>query len=1067
MWGRLAKRALSARWASAVVVWLLVAAFFCSVSAAETGRWSQLTEPVFLPGPAIGPAGRVSRIAQDGEGLLWMVTVEGLMRWDGYDLARFDTSVPDIQNDIRAVRWDESGWLWLGTGRGLYAYDPVNDILEAHPLTQGESFAVLDIAVSRRADHSVVWVGTEAGVFEVRSGQEPQHHLSAELISNPTMRVFAVLADRRGAIWAGTSHGLFRRDNGSVGFTRVALGSISDQSRISTLLETAEGEVWVGTAREGIVAFDAMSRVRSVPIPGFEREWIFALTEVRPGRVWAGSYGSGVIEIRRDGATRMIHRPLAKFSIPHNEVWTIFADRSGQVWVGTDQGLATHDPGVKLVRTIFGAAGPDPVLRDRDVASLFQSADGRLFVGLGRSGVDVLSPSGQRLDTLRVDPKAPERALPGGAVEAMADLPDGGVAIGSNWGLYRYDAAGLRRLSIAGRGHVFTSSLLSREGGLWAGGVDGLWQLNSTSRGWAADLVSVSITPDFTDPRISTLAPFGQGVIAGTWEGINWLDKDGKPLSRLPSLGVDEPELENGYITGIIQDRRGRTWLGTSGAGVYLGEPGQEMTNLRRRNGLSSDVIAGLQQDNLGRVWVSSHAGVDVIDGESLDIWSLGPADGVVVAPYVRQASIKTREGEIMFGGAGGITVIDADQWQPAPAPNTTILSAITVSERLVEARSVGRSKDSPLQISADQNRFALSLSSLDMVGAESTQYRFRSSLNGERWTELSDGKRTILFSGVRPGQHEIEVQASDRYGRWPAESTTVYVAVGAFWHQTLTGRVAIGVALTLAVWLLLRWRTAMLRRQRSRLEAVVAERTRDLEAKSKELEHASLTDPLTGLGNRRFLDHRLPGDEAICVRRYREAGGKPIDGADLIYYVIDIDYFKDVNDKHGHAVGDAVLVEMCRRLEAEFREGDYLVRWGGEEFLAVARGTSRSQAARVASRVLRRVASEPFQVSPDLRLSLTCSVGYCAMPLITDQPARLGWRDHVRIADHALYSAKFVGRNAWVGVTSASDDLVATDLEQLIRQPAKALDAGWITVDSSTDSEQARRAWGLTGVAA
>src|SRR6185503_7275343 len=98
-----------------------------------------------------------------------------------------------------------------------------------------------------------------------------------------------------------------------------------------------------------------------------------------------------------------------------------------------------------------------------------------------------------------------------------------------------------------------------------------------------------------------------------------------------------------------------------------------------------------------------------------------------------------------------------------------------------------------------------------------------------------------------------------------------------------------------------------------------------------------TITDPLTGLRNRRFLLQRIDEDVALALRQ----------GTDLVFFLVDVDHFKKVNDELGHAAGDLVLRQMRGRLEQVFRASDYVLRWGGEEFLAVARGSARADAPR------------------------------------------------------------------------------------------------------------------------
>jgi diguanylate cyclase (GGDEF)-like protein len=222
-------------------------------------------------------------------------------------------------------------------------------------------------------------------------------------------------------------------------------------------------------------------------------------------------------------------------------------------------------------------------------------------------------------------------------------------------------------------------------------------------------------------------------------------------------------------------------------------------------------------------------------------------------------------------------------------------------------------------------------------------------------------------------------------------------------------------------------------------LEQRVAERTAELEQALKALEDSSLTDPLTGLRNRRFLVQQLDVDASMAARRYeRHSAPKAGVDADLVIFMVDIDHFKQVNDTHGHLAGDAVLLQIKARLQRVFRESDYLVRWGGEEFLIVARGTSRTHSAQLAERVRAVVADEPFELPDGTRLPRTCSVGFASYPFLVQEPRRLGWLEVVGLVDAALYAAKRAGRNGWVGL-HATETASADALLALLKRSARA----------------------------
>ena len=192
------------------------------------------------------------------------------------------------------------------------------------------------------------------------------------------------------------------------------------------------------------------------------------------------------------------------------------------------------------------------------------------------------------------------------------------------------------------------------------------------------------------------------------------------------------------------------------------------------------------------------------------------------------------------------------------------------------------------------------------------------------------------------------------------------------------------------------------------------------LEQALRDLEETSLTDPLTGLKNRRFLMQNIDADVALCLRNYQNTTDdfdSRSKEADLLIFLVDLDHFKQVNDKYGHAAGDAVLVQIRQRLQQVFRDSDYLIRWGGEEFLIIARGTSRAVAEELAERVRLVVAEQNFHIEGDLFIAQTCSVGFACFPFVTAHPRAISWQDVVDIADIALYAVKHAGRNGWVGL--------------------------------------------------
>ncbi len=171
--------------------------------------------------------------------------------------------------------------------------------------------------------------------------------------------------------------------------------------------------------------------------------------------------------------------------------------------------------------------------------------------------------------------------------------------------------------------------------------------------------------------------------------------------------------------------------------------------------------------------------------------------------------------------------------------------------------------------------------------------------------------------------------------------------------------------------------------------------RLRDNYEKSLQL---ALTDSLTGLYNRRYLEAHLSGlmDRIAGGRRY------------LSVMMLDIDYFKNINDTHGHAAGDDVLRELCERVMANVRSFDTVARYGGEEFVVVMPETDIAVASAVAERLRHNIADLPFKsAAADTQFKVTISIGVAEVDMDGDSTDAL-----LRRADEALYGAKGAGRN-------------------------------------------------------
>jgi diguanylate cyclase (GGDEF)-like protein len=202
-----------------------------------------------------------------------------------------------------------------------------------------------------------------------------------------------------------------------------------------------------------------------------------------------------------------------------------------------------------------------------------------------------------------------------------------------------------------------------------------------------------------------------------------------------------------------------------------------------------------------------------------------------------------------------------------------------------------------------------------------------------------------------------------------------------------------------------------------------------------------AVTDPLTGLKNRRYMLLTVGGDIAVAERKRRNApfGVRPSD-ADLVFLLIDLDKFKSVNDEFGHQAGDAMLMQVADVLRESCRASDTIARWGGDEFLLVSRFSDRRTGSVLAERIRGAIEARDFDLGDGGGVRRTCSIGFASFPFSIAHPDVLTWEQVVAVADQALHRAKGAGANRWMGVSVSE---TATE-EKLRPRTGNSLDQ-WI----------------------
>lgn len=722
----------------------------------------------------------ISGICQDQDGFIWIGTLNGLNKYDGWNFQHIYAQEGDttslLSNYIRALFPDSKGRFWVGTNQGLQLYDRSTGTFSNVHFPGGKSFTVEHIAEMKDGE---IWL-INGNIF--RLDPDTMSAEPIESINNQTRSsVTEVFTDSKGTVWmAGSRSRVFRLrgddfetiatdgslssfiedEDGIFATSRTAVykwnDSTSSFERLQNdcdpytrgrLLETRDGNIYLSTYTQGFRAVDKAS-MRVVPTDRFYSrdidmnnisviDWM----EDRSGKIWICSAFNGVV-MASDSPVDFISIGLGLSGAPFNDmVNAVLTTRDGNLWSGTENGqLYVQGNDSKMVEVLTLPA---------NIYSLYELDDRYLLAGTRQHGV------------FRVDRKTGSyKQIPGTEgryVKEIVEAPDGDL-------IY----------SVFSQGIAFI-------------GKDNL-EMNAYIRAGS----------------VNTLICDKDGLIwCGTYSGIrcyNYEDRSEQPLQ-------ENKELSSTVVYSLHESPDRTIWIGTS-AGLFSYDKATETFRHYRGEGLDNNVICGIASDGKGIIWASTPKGIVRLDpaGRKTSLFRSG--HGLYDTEYIRGSYWQDpRSGMVFFGGQREITAFNPDNLTAQPFEKEPVLTGVFIQGDTVAPNTPSRRKpisdtsfpeSSTLRLSHRDTPLGLTFSTLDFRETDNiiTEY----SLDGnEEWAAEPSGTNMVTLENLRPGRHELMVRFAENGSISPARKLKLVVTPP--WFASWPAIAAYFLLLCLAVW--------------------------------------------------------------------------------------------------------------------------------------------------------------------------------------------------------------------------------------------------------------------------
>lgn len=699
-------------------------------------------------------------------GILWIGTDDGLDRFDtgteSISVFRGASRNSDnFDNLIWCILQDHSGKMWIGTNNGLYQFNPTTGIFKHYSPGNGESDPIYTMGESTGG---ILWLGGYAGL----SHFDPASGIWRHCPLKEKTGVWAIYIEPSGIAWLGSSRGLVKynpRNDTFVYYTHEDKKNSLSNDQVKSIIPDGKGQLWVGTG-DGLNKFDPKTGSFVVfkhdpQRPGsLSSNLILSVYADRSGVIWVGSLDGGLnkLESGSEIFNHLFHDPQDPNSLSSNLVSSIYEDPTGIVWIGTyGGGVNRYDPKSKT----FTHYLHDPS-KPSYITAITGDHQGMIWIGTFDRGVNVLDLKKETFKHYQHDPAAPG-SLSHNAVSFIFVDRSGVIWIGTNGG-------GLNRFHPPDE--TFT-------------------HLRHDPRD--PNSLDSDMTSSICEDRQGTLwiGTYGNPAASGTPGGLNQWNPRTATFNHF-YLPFQETKTSTFYqVIDIHEDRSRVLWIGSDNGLFRFAPRSGKFRAYRQEHGLASNKIYGILEDDSSSLWISTSNGLSRFNPQTGEFKNFDFRDGLQHNNFNSRAYCKGRNGELIFGGIRGLNI-----FQPGNVIGNSFPPPVEITAFKKFYRGVKTGKPisdlEELRLSYKDYSFSFEFTALDFHIPEKNIFAYRMEGFDRDWIITDYKKREAYYSNLKPGKYIFRVKASNNSGVWNEKGVFLKIIIdpplwGTWWFRLIS----------------------------------------------------------------------------------------------------------------------------------------------------------------------------------------------------------------------------------------------------------------------------------------
>lgn len=773
---------------------------------------------------------RVTGIYKDKRGFLWIATISGLNRYDGNTVKVHrhnpddSTSLP--HDDVQGLFESPDGRMCVITASGVCFYNPKDETFSADPFYFRKSFGLRPENLNkivRVNDGSYWFLLRDSGM--VHYDPERKHALHVKHLPNDTTTistdgVTAIAQHPDKSYWLFHSNGeLERLVLTKSGYRIVYRKNIFERIKGSynsyihgNILIDSDGDLWISVANRplGVLFFNIGSKKlkhihsRSAGAR-LNNDIVSAMVLDNKGMIWISTDHGGINIIdKKTFSTRTIrNHPENESSLSLNSVTTMVKDDEGIIWVGTyKNGVSYYHENIKRF-PLYNRYSEPCGLPFEDINCMVEDDLGNLWIGTNGGGLIYFNRQDGKFTTYRHSLSNANSLSSDVIVSLYIDHQKklwigtyfGGLNCfnGNNFIRYKNDPANPESLSGTSVWEIKEDS----QKRLWIGTLDGGLNLFDREKKIFHHFAGRDA---FYCPYISALEEDDEGNIwVGTSDGIYVLKKSSGKFVYYASQKNVPSTLTDNNVLCIYQDAKRRIWVGTLGGLSLFDKATESFRTFSRKDGLPHNAVTTMLEDPAGNLWFTTPNGLtQMIVGDSFSsgvtFRNYSEADGLQGKLFNDNAALRTRAGELIFGGPFGFNIFRPEEIDQSNRKPKVILSDFQLFNKSIRPlehidghiildKSVVEQPS--IVLPSRENVFSIEFGVLDFIQPENNIYRYKLEGFNDQWLEADSKSRKVTFTNLDAGDYIFHVIAANNDGIWNEEGASLKITVlPPFWKS-------------------------------------------------------------------------------------------------------------------------------------------------------------------------------------------------------------------------------------------------------------------------------------------